>query len=185
MENVNLELIIQQTITRFKQNRSGAKPLVFVTVSPSISHIPWNDGSLKEFVRLLVYESLHSGDPDKAIEVLLTRRAEIKDMNDFVGLHPSYWVQLRISGRGLKYDERILDDMFRGLGYRCEEWAGADNSNVRLGIFGTQFNPAAKMILCLNSVRGTLKCDLLLPVSEYAPLPGLSARNRNSVAPGV
>jgi hypothetical protein len=178
MENVNLESVIQQTIARFKQNRSGEKPLVFVSVSPSIAQIAWSDGSLKEFVRLFVYECLHSSDPDKTIEVLLTRRAEIGDVNDFVGLHPSYWVQLRLSGRGLKYNESMIENIFRGLGYSCEEWVGVDNSEIRLGIFGTKFNPAAKMLLCLNSVRGTLKCDLLLPVSEYAPLPNVAARTR-------
>src|SRR5687767_11526992 len=99
MQNVNLELVIQQTIMRFNQNRRGEKPLVFVSVSPSIAQISWSDGSLKEFVRLFVYECLHSGEPDKAIEVLLTRRAEVGDVNDFLGLHPSYWVQLRLSGR--------------------------------------------------------------------------------------
>jgi hypothetical protein len=185
MENVNLEAVIQQTITRFKHNRSGEKPLVFLSVSPNITQIPWNDGSLKEFVRLFVYECLHSSEPDKAIEVLLTRRAEIGDINQFLGLRPSYWVQLRLSGRGLKYNERMLEDMFRGLGYRCEEWVGLDNSELRLGNFETQYNPDAKMIVCLNSVRGTLKCDLLLPVSEYATLPTLNTRNRNSVAPRV
>lgn len=185
MEHVNLESVIQQTITRFKQNRSGEKPLVFVSVSPSISQIAWDDGSLKEFVRLFVYECLHSSEPDKAIEVLLTRRAEIGGMNDFLGLRPSYWVQLRLAGRGVKYTERMIEDMFRGLGYRCEEWVGLDDSAVRLGIFGTQFNAAARMILCLNSIRGILKCDLLLPISEYAPLSSSSARTRNSVAPRV
>ena len=183
MESVNLQLVIQQTITRFKHNRSGNKPLVFVSVSPSIAQIPWNDGSLKEFVRLFVYECLHRSGPDHAVEVLLTRRAEIGDINEFLGMHPSYWVQLRLSGRGLKYNERMIEDMFRGLGYSCEEWISVDNSDIRLGTFGTKFDRATKMILCLNCVRGALKCDLLLPVSEYAPRDSLSPRARNSVAP--
>jgi hypothetical protein len=183
MENVNLETIIQQTITRFEQNRSGDKPLVFVSVSPGIAQVPWNDGSLKEFVRLLVYECLHGSAPDQAIEVLLTRRVEIGDLNEFFGVRPIYWVQLRLSGRGLKYDERMLEDMLRGLGYRCKEWVEPDASEIRLGAFGTKFNSAAKIILCLNCVRGTFKCDLLLPISEYAPLPSLSAPTRTSVAP--
>jgi hypothetical protein len=185
MENVNLELIVQQTIARFKQNRSGATPLVFVTVSPSTSEIPWNDGSLKEFVRLFLYECLHRSDPDKAVEVLLTRRAEIKDMNDFVGVRPSYWLQLRISGQGLKRSERMVEDLFSGLGYRCEEWVGVDNSEVRLGIFGTKFNNVEKIVFCLNSIRGILKCDLLLPVFACAPVPSLAAGNRNLIAPRV
>jgi hypothetical protein len=185
MENVNLQSVIQQTITRFQHNRNGDKPFVFVSVSPSIAQIPWNDGSLKEFVRLFVYECLHRSDPDQAVEVLLTRRAEIGDINEFLGMQPSYWVQLRLSGRGLKYNERMIEDMFRGLGYSCEEWVGVDNSDIRLGTFGTKFDPAAKMILCLNCVRGALKCDLLLPVSEYTPAARLSARARNPAAPRV
>jgi hypothetical protein len=185
MEKVNLELLIQQTIARFKQNRVGAKPFVFVTVSPSISQITWSDGSLKEFVRLFLYECLHSSDPDKAVEVLLTRRTEIRDMNDFVGIQPSYWVQLRVSGRGLKHSEALIEDLLRGLGYRCEEWVGVDDSAVRLGIFGTQFKNAAKLVFCLNSIRDTLKCDLLLPAFKDAPVPCLAAGKRNSIAPRV
>lgn len=185
MESVNLESVIQQTIARFKHNRSGDKPLVFVSVSPSIGQIPWSDGSMKEFVRLFVYECLHRSGPDAAIEVLLTRRLEIGDLNDLLGLHPAYWVQLRLSGRGLKYDEQTLEDMFRGLGYSCEAWAGLENSELRLGAFGTKFNAAAKMILCLNCVRGIWKCDLLLPIWEFAPQPSLSTPARRSVAPRV
>jgi hypothetical protein len=183
MEKVNLELVIQQTIARFQQNRIGEKPFVFVTISPSISQITWSDGSLKEFVRLFLYECFHSCDPDKAVEVLLTRRTEIRDMNEFVGINPSHWVQLRISGRGLKHTERMIEDLLSGLGYRCEEWVGVDDSAVRLGIFGTQFKNAAKIVFCLNSIRDTLKCDLLLPAFEPAPVPCLAARNRNSIAP--
>jgi hypothetical protein len=185
MEKVNLELVIQQTIARFNQNRTGAKPFVFVTISPSISQVAWDDGSLKEFVRLFLYECLHRSDPDQAIEVLLTRRSELRDMNDFVGVHPSYWVQLRVSGRGLKRSERAIEDLLGGLGYRCEEWVGVDASDARLGVFGTTFNKAAKMVFCLNLVRDTLKCDLLLPVFEHAPFPAVATSRRNSIAPRV
>jgi len=39
MEKVDLGLVIQQTIARFTQNRIGAKPLVFVMISPNISQL--------------------------------------------------------------------------------------------------------------------------------------------------
>ena len=185
MEKINLEVVIQQTIARFKQNRVGAKPFLLVTISPSISQIAWDDGSLKEFVRLFLYECLHSSDPDKAVEVMLTRRPELKDLNDFVGVQPSYWVQLRVSGRGLKHSERTIEDLLSGLGYRCEEWVGVDNSEARLGIFGTQFRSTAKMVLCVNSVRDCQKWDLLVPVFEWPPVLSVTGRSRNSVAPRI
>jgi hypothetical protein len=185
MEKVDLGLIIEQTIARFTKNRIGAKPLVFVMISPNITQLDWSDGSLQEFVRLFLYEALLSNNPDAAVEVLLRRRAELRDINDFVGVYPSYWVQLRVSGRGLKRSERSIEDIFAALGYRVEEWIGVDNSDTRLGIFGTKSIRGAKLVFCLESKRGTLKCDLLLPVFECAPTPGLSVRNPNSVAPRV
>ena len=185
MEKVDFELVIQQTIARFTQNRIGVKPLVFVMLSPSISQLAWGDGSLQEFVRLFLYEALLSNNPDAAVEVLLRRRAELKDINDFVGVHPSYWVQLRVSGRGLKRSEPLIEDLFTGVGYRLEEWVGVDNSDTRLGIFGPKNKGGGKLVICLESRRGILKCDLLLPVFEYAPVPGLAAGNGDSIAPRV
>jgi hypothetical protein len=152
-------------------------------ISPSISQVDWGDGTIKEFVRQHLYEALLSSDPDKAVEVLLRRRAELKDMNDFVGVHPSYWVQLRVSGRGLKRNERLVEDLFTNLGYCCEEWVGVDNSDARLGIFGPKGNSATKLVFCLDSRRDTLRCDLLLPVFDYAPVPCLAAGEVNLIAP--
>jgi len=117
--------------------------------------------------------------------VLLRRRAELNDMNDFVGVYPSYWVQLRVSGRGLKRSERSIEDIFAAQGYRVEEWIGVDNSDTRLGIFSPKSISGAKLVFCLESKRGTLKCDLLLPVFECAPVPPFAARNANSIAPRV
>jgi len=180
MDNVDLALIVQQTIARFTHNRTGAKPVVFVMMSPSVSRLPWGDAALSEFVRLFLYEALLSNDPDAAIEVFLRRRAVLRDMTDFVGIHPSYWVQLRVSGRGLKRNERLVEDIFSGVGYRLEEWVGLDNSDARLGIFGTKTKNGAKMVFYLESTRRALKCDLLLPVFEYAPLAASAPGNGGS-----
>jgi hypothetical protein len=90
-----------------------------------------------------------------------------------------------VSGRGLKRSEPLIEDIFAGVGYRLEEWVGVDNSDTRLGIFGPKNSGGAKLVICLESRRGLLKCDLLLPVFEFAPVPGLGAGNRDSIAPRV
>ena len=59
--------------------------------------------------------------------------------------------------------EHLIDELFAEVGYRCEEWLGAQNS--RLGIFGNQKTPELKMIFGLELSRSILKCDLLLPVT--------------------
>ena len=78
----------------------------------------------------------------------------------------------RIAGRGLKIAERLIEDLFAEVGYRCEEWVGMDDSNARLGIFGT-IDAQKKMVFCLESTRQRLKCDLLLPVHDHRPVPCL------------
>ncbi len=175
MEKIDLGTIVQQAIAKFSENRIGQKPPVFVMISGSLPHVPWHDRSLKEFARLFLYESLVTNDPDATVEVAVRRKNELKDLNRFVGIHPSYWIQMRVSGRGLKIMERLVEDLFAGLGYRCEEWVGAENSGARLGIFGTVHKPESKIVFCLELSRDILKCDLLLPIYETFPVPCLIA----------
>jgi hypothetical protein len=96
---------------------------------------------------------------------------ELNDLNAFVGIHPSHWVQLRVSGRDLKIMENLIDELFAEVGYRCEEWVGVEDSNTRLGIFGAAENPDGKLVFCLELSRDILKCDLLIPVFETFQLP--------------
>jgi hypothetical protein len=128
MEKINLGSLIEQAITRVTRNRIGEKPPVFVTLSPALTQVPWKDSALKRFLQFFLYESLLTSDADAAIEISLRRRSLLKDLTAFVGIQPSYWVQLRISGRGLKVAERLIEDLFAEVGYRCEEWVGMDGS---------------------------------------------------------
>jgi hypothetical protein len=175
MEHVNLGAVIEQAISKFSQNRIGDKPPVFAMISPALAHVPWRDRSLKDFARTFIYESLLTNDPDAAIEVALRQKLELKDLNQFVGVQPSHWVQLRVSGRGLKLMEHSVEELFADVGYRCEEWVGVEDSNTRLGIFGAIDNPELKMVFCLELSRSILKCNLLIPAVEAFPLPCVTA----------
>jgi hypothetical protein len=170
MERVNLGSVLEQAISKFSQNRIGDKPPVFVMISPTLAPIPWHDRSLKEFVRMFLYEVLLTNDPDAAIEVVLRRKIDLNDLNAFVGVRPTCWVQLRVAGRGLRVREVLVEELFAEVGYYCEEWVGVEDSTARLGIFGSKNKPERKMVFCVEFNRNTLKCDLLLPVSETIPL---------------
>jgi hypothetical protein len=170
MQHVSLGSVIQQAISKFNQNRIGEKPPVFVTIPPAVTHLPWHDGSAKQFVRRFLYEALQTNHPDAIIEIVVRRKRDLKDLNAFVGIQPSYWVQLRVSGRGLKIMEHSIQELFAEVDYRCEEWVGGEESSARLGIFGARDKPKLKMVFCLESIRNILKCDLLLPVFESFPL---------------
>jgi hypothetical protein len=173
MQKVNLGSVIEQAITRVTQNRIGEKPPVFVTLYPALTQVPWKNSALKQFLQFFLYESLLTSDANAAIEISLRRRSLLKDLTAFVGIQPSYWVQLRVSGRGLKVAEKHIEDLFNEVGYRCEEWVGVHGSGARLGIFGTIDAPKLKMVFCLESMRHRLKCDLLLPVNDNCPVPCL------------
>jgi hypothetical protein len=181
MEQVNLGSVIEQAISRFSQNRICEKPPIFVMISPALSPIPWHDQSLKEFVRMFLYEVLLRNDPDAIVEIAVRRKAELKDLNAFVGIHPPCWAQLRVAGRGLKIMEHLIEELFVEVGCCCEEWVGAQDSRARLGIFGYKSKPELKMVFCIELVRSILKCDLLLPVS--LPLSCLTAGQSEYEAP--
>src|SRR5262245_59121722 len=183
MEYVNLGLVIEQAISKFGQNRVGDKPPVFVMISPSLAPIPWHDRSLKEFVRMFLYEVLLTNDPGAIIEITLRRKMELKDLNAFVGVRPSYWMQLRIAGRGLKIMEPLIEELFAEVGYYYEEWVGVQNSAARLWIFGSRKKLELKMVFCLEFSRNILKCDVLLPVFENVPLTYLAIEEASHTAP--
>ena len=183
MEHVNLGLVIEQAISKFGQNRTGDKPPVFVMISPSLAPVPWHDRSMKEFVRMFLYEVLLTNDPDAIIEVTLRRKTELKDLNAFVGVRPSYWMQLRIAGRGLKIMEPLIEELFAEVGYYSEEWVGVQDSAARLGIFGNKNKLELKMVFCLELSRNILKCDVLLPVFENVSLSYLVVDEAKHTAP--
>jgi len=185
MEKIDLGTIIQQVIAKFSENRIGQKPPVFVMISGSLPYVPWHDRSLKKFARLFLYEALLTNDPDATVEVAVRRKAELKDLNQFVGIHPCYWIQMRVSGRGLKVMEPLVEDLFTDLGYRCEEWVGVENSGARLGIFGAADKAESKMVFCLETSREILKCDLLLPIYETFPVSNLLDNESKQERPRV
>jgi hypothetical protein len=165
MEKIDLAMVIQEVISTFCRNRIGDRPPVFLMLSPAMTQVPWATRALKDFVRSFLYDALSASDPEAAIEVTLRRRFPLKDLNAFVGIHPSYWVQVRISGRGLRIIEPSVEEMFAELGYRCEEWLGVQNSKARLGIFGAVESLGDKIVFCLQWSHTILKADLLLPIT--------------------
>jgi hypothetical protein len=172
MQTIDLGSVVQQTISRYSQNHVGDKPLVFVTLAPALTQVPWQDRTAEDFVRRLIYETLLTSDPGAPIEVSLRHRIHVNDLNGFIGIKPSYWIQLRIAGRGIRVAEYLIDELFDELGFRVEEWVGIDGSDTRMGIFGTIDAPKLKMVFCLASAGHKQKCDLLLPIIEGNPPSG-------------
>jgi hypothetical protein len=170
MERIDLAKTIKEATATFCQNRIGDKPPISLTVPSIITDIPWPDRKLQELVKLFLYETLLTNDPDAEVTVSLRRRSEFKDLSEFVGVQPSYWLHLRISGRGVRLSESFIDEFFNDVGYKCAEWVGVAESETRLGIFMASDMPDIKIVFCLDDGRFTRKFDLLLPVREPVAL---------------
>ena len=132
---------------------------------------------------MFLYEVLLTNNPDAIVEVTLRRKLELNDLNAFVGIRPSYWMQLRVARRGLKIMEPLVEESFAEIGYHCEEWVGVQDSAARLGIFGSKRKSELKMVFCLELSRNILKCDLLLPVFENISPMYLSIEGAKDMAP--
>ena len=186
MERIDLGTVIQEVIAKFNKNRIGDKPRVFVTLSPDLTQVPWKNHTLKDFVRTFLYESLLTSDPEAAIEVSLRRRLALDDLSTFLGIEePSYWLQLQVSGRGLRIVEPMIEELFDEVGYRREEWLEVERSSARLGVFRAIDTPTHKIVFCLESSRHVFKCDLLLPVIDSSAHPSFVAPPENQKATGL
>jgi hypothetical protein len=168
MERIDLRKVIQETVGTFNRIRIGDKPPLYLGLTDDAGDICWPDPNLNGFVRIFLYETLLTNSPNMRIEVLLSRRAQLRDLAKFVGIYPSCWIHLRVCGRGLGRAERFIDDLFNEAGYLCEEWVGVENSANRLGIFAARRDPNLKIIFCLESRRFKRTFSLLLP--EFTPL---------------
>ena len=170
MERIDLAKTINEATATFCQNRIGDKPPISVTVGAVSREIPWPDRKLQELVKGFIYETLLTNDPGAQLTVLLRRRPQLKDLSEFIGVQPSYWLHLRVSGRGVRLSESFINEFFYDIGYRCAEWVGGAEAETRLGIFTAAGMPEIKIVFCLEDNRFTRKFDLLLPVREPVTL---------------
>lgn len=128
--------------------------------------MPWQNQTAAQFVRRFLYQTLLTSDADAAVEVSLRRRGLLRDLTRFSGIAPSYWIQLRVAGRGIRVAEQLINELFDEIGLRSEEWLGVAGSSARLGIFGSFHAPKLKMVFSIESTPYIQKCDLLLPVTD-------------------
>jgi hypothetical protein len=150
MERIDLTKTIKEATATFCQNRIGDKPPISIPISDSVTDIPWPDRKLQELVKLFLYETLLTNDPDAKVTVSLRRRSALKGLGEFVGVQPSYWLHLRISGRGVRLCESFIDGFFSDVGYRCAEWVGVAESESRLGIFSSTDSPILDSFFALT-----------------------------------
>jgi len=180
MEEINFGSLIEEVLVTFNRNRMGIKPRIFVTIPPGIPLILWHDNGLERCLRAFLYDTLLMSNPEMPLQIAVHTRTRLKDLEEFVGVEPLCWIQVRIAGYGLRMRERMIEDRFKEQSYRCEEWVGVEDSEAQLAIFRPDDRNEMKMVFCMDSTSSMRKCDLLIPVPERALLVDLASQQKGS-----
>src|SRR5947208_17053993 len=107
MEQIELRSVIEEAIGQFSRNRIGDKPHMFLMIPSTLRVVPWRDRTLKELVRVFLYETLLTSHPDATLPISLRPRAELKALDPFVRVAPRSCLQSTFDGRGSKMDEHL------------------------------------------------------------------------------
>ncbi|TMA12000.1 MAG: hypothetical protein E6J89_06080 [Deltaproteobacteria bacterium] len=175
MKEINLGEVIEGVISKFCRNRTGPRPRLLAKIPPNLPYLSWQDDGLERFIKHFLYHTLLMNDPETPVQVIVHERTSLADLEDFVGVYPAYWIQLRIQGHGSGMIESVVEEVFSDLGYRCEEWIGVEGSSAQLAIFSPLDREEPKMVFCVDTVKGIWKCDFLIPVSDRLFLPSFSS----------
>jgi hypothetical protein len=171
----NLKGLIDNVIGKFRRNRTGPQPKVIVKVPLDLPLIYWHDDGLERFIKSFLYHALQVN-----IQILVHQRNKLADLESFVGVNPLCWMQLRVEGHGPGMIESTVEEIFDGLGYRCEEWVGVEGSESQLAIFKPTKKSEPRLVLCIDSTKNLWKCDFLVPVSNNLLLPSFPEERKKA-----
>jgi len=174
----DLRELIEGAISKFSRNRTGPGPKIMAEIPTELPRIFWQDDALAKFIKCFLYHALVANSPELPIQVSVHARSRLTDLEGFVGVFPLCWIQLRILGHGPSMTDGVVEELFSEFGYRCEEWVGVQDSEAQLAIFSPLEKEGPKMVFCVDGVRTTWKCDLLIPASEQLLLPAASSARR-------
>ena len=179
MNAINMAGVIEQAVAAFTQNRTGPRPSVRAKIPPDLPLISWHDASLEQFINRFLYETFMASSPEIPVRISVNARSRLSDLEAFVRLVPACWIQLRVEGRGPGMSDDLVEELFRDLAYRCEEWVGVEGSDSQLAIFCPDNEAEPKVVFCTDLSRPIWKCDLLIPMMEQAFTREPAARRKS------
>jgi len=176
----NLKGLIDSVICNFRRNRTGPQPKIVVKIPVDLPLVFWQDHGLERFIKNFLYHALQVNNPEMPVQIMVHQRSRLTDLESFVGVNPLCWMQLRVEGNGPGMIESAVEEIFDGLGYRCEEWVGVEGSESQLAIFKPMEKNEPKLVLCIDSARNVWKCDFLVPVSDNLLLPSFHGERKKA-----
>ena len=179
MNEINLSGLMEQAIVTFAQNRTGPRPGVRAKIPPDLPLVSWRDAALGKFIKRFLYHAFMASSPEVPLRVALNERSRLSDLEAFVRVVPVGWIQLRIEGRGPGMTGGLVEELFRDIAYRCEEWVGVEGSESQLAIFCPENETEPKLVLCADISKPMWKFDLLIPLMDRVYVQESSVRRKS------
>ena len=163
MKTVDMGRLIKEIVVKFGEH-TNELPTIRLTIAPSLASFFWRDDSLERLLREIFNEVLRSKCGDLPVQIKVSSRTRLQDLQSFVGLSPLYWIQIKFSGYGLPSLDGLIESKLQHIGYYCDEWIGVENAASQLAIFCAERGSAPKLVLYVSTDRFKWECDFLIPV---------------------
>ena len=75
MHQVDIGMIVQDTVARVHRNRVKPNSPIFLSFLPTLPPVPWPDCRLEEFLRYFLYETLITNCRAVPVEIALSQRS--------------------------------------------------------------------------------------------------------------
>jgi hypothetical protein len=166
MKEINLkDLLIPIILRRAEEKKIAPLPSLFLTIPDHLPLFYWHDSNLAQLIRAFVERSISFGREEMPIQLTASRRAQMADLEELLGCHPTCWIQLGVEVRSsvdVLGEIRMLPERF-GFGY-SDEWQ-ADRSCMVIA-YSVQMDATPLFFLVFHKSRADYKYNLMIPIVD-------------------
>jgi hypothetical protein len=165
---MNPAQIIRGIILKLNERNSRIQPSLHLSVPAELPEFQWDGCNFQNLIERFIDHVLEISHPESSVRIAVHELKRKKDLEEFFSIHPEYWLHLSVESQAKTGFESGAKKVLEGLGYRCSEWVGMENSESQLGAFcfGTLDKPA--LVLFFQNRGARRNCDFLIPVANSA-----------------
>jgi hypothetical protein len=153
-----------------KLNDRDPRSSIYLSIPTDLSEFRWDDHNFENMIEKFLDHVLRNSHPDSYVRVAVHKMKQKTDLEEFFSIRPEYWLRLRVESQAKTGFESGAQKILEGLGYKCSEWIGVEDSESQLGAFHFGTEDRTALILFAQNQGSRRICDFLIPVSDSVPL---------------
>jgi len=167
MRETNIAALTQCIVRLSRKSLAKKEASIQLSLPAAPASFLWHDGSLEALVHRIARKASLEVSPKRTIRIKVCQKTKMRSLENFFQIRPERWVELSISWCGPAAGFEIdIREMIANLGYRCEEWIGANESWPQLGAFSFGTKRLLKLLFWVQRQKNVQRCDLLIPVAN-------------------